>query len=348
MEDFLSFLENTWDKIVYILAVSGTGLLPMLKWIRNQHEGDLILTIRDVLIVIASILFGFLLPGYFLFSWAGFGNGWDWIIMIVSWAVIWINVSTWFIIAYVFNEAEFQPSITEKSKKAYTFLINHNAGLQLFISIIALFISIIAISLSIKGINDSEKNSQNADSLFKVQLAVMNQQLKMTTQTLDDQVFQHRPIIIVEEITIEDATRIIDGKLAPLITGFYKNVGKRFAYNIQVRFFAITNDLKEIRQNDGVFFNAVGPDNTFRSSFLPKLPNSENPFYLCLDIISYDSLQETTYCTNIFYTYEEFRGVKGFSTCNPEKVELLTKKLNKELEYRKLPPLGKYIYPSQR
>jgi hypothetical protein len=106
MEDFLSFLENTWNKIVYVLAVLGTGLLPMLKWLRNQHEGDLILTIRDVLIVIASFLFGFLLPGYLLFSWTGLGNGWDTIITILSWAVIWINTSTWFIIAYVMYELE--------------------------------------------------------------------------------------------------------------------------------------------------------------------------------------------------------------------------------------------------
>ncbi len=106
MEDFLSFLENIWEKIVYMMAVLGTGLLPMLNWIRKQHDGNLILTFRDVLIVFSSVLFGFLLPGYLLFSWAGFGNSWDTLITILSWAVIWINASTWFIIAYVFNELE--------------------------------------------------------------------------------------------------------------------------------------------------------------------------------------------------------------------------------------------------
>jgi hypothetical protein len=240
-------------------------------------------------------------------------------------------------------------------KSLGSYLKKNNVVLQNILNILMLIISIGAIVISIKSYNSAnrqfEENSKKSDSLFQIQLTnekmintnlekiqeltnnqinIINQQLNISTQTLNDQINSSSPKLIILETTLEGKTTLYNGMYAPVIYTTYKNVGKRYANDVEYRPFVITNDFKVIRSGNENFASklVLGPDQTATSLFKPKFDSPITAFYYCVEISYLDRLTDKKNYITLFLKFVNDRGKDVFDVCSNQEKETLLSLLN--------------------
>jgi hypothetical protein len=267
------------------------------------------------------------------------------------------------------NEIKFHNMIRYSTLKFIVLKIKTSLSFSDGLAILAIIISIV----SFRATNKQFKlNSQNADSLFNVQYAnerkinsnlekiqsksdsifliqlaktekqldIIDQPLKVSRQILKDQINSDAPKIILQETTLQDKDRIIEGEFAPLINTIFKNNGNRFAHNIKMRPFIISEDFTIVRTNI-VITNiplTLGPGEVHYFEYKPRFTAPINVFYYCFQITYLDKTKNENCYLNKFTKYYSSRGT-AFRDCNLEEIVGLQRVINQYIETNKFSPI---------
>lgn len=167
------------------------------------------------------------------------------------------------------------------------------------------------------------QNSHQSDSLFKVQLKhtkdlndslvssikllqqitkdqylATKEQLKISRNYLDEQIYMGRPILNITSEDVVDTNVVIGNLWSPRVIIQIKNVGKRIAKKVLYQSFIITPDLLDKTYNcsDSLIFE---PDMSQNRVVYAKIPVSyKNDFIFCYQITYYDEkLKKYSYTT---------------------------------------------------
>lgn len=253
-----------------------------------------------------------------------------------------------------------------KIKAITAYLKKHNIPIQTILNLLMLLLSIAAIIISLFVFNSSNKqfdeNSKKSDSLFKIQLmyeklfndsiifnlrkiqsqtdkqiSIIDQQLSMSAQLFNDQVNSGVPKFIFYYIELKDRDVMINGVNAPEIFTKFKNVGNRFAVNVKIRSFAVSNDLKEVRYNDNSESSGpVGSDAVVESSFFPKFTKYKVPFYFCIEISYSDILTRKSFIHIFYKEYNKLRTINDFFDCDKQFIPQMRSTINNFLKQNKM------------
>ena len=233
--------------------------------------------------------------------------------------------------------------------------------LNTIISIIALYIAYLALNLANETLENSnkqfEQNSKYSDRVFNIQLKsskelgdslisqikglqnitskqlkITDQQLKISTETLSEQLYENRPKVIVSSIEIIDTNLYIEYKFSPLIKIGVKNIGKRTALKTHLRQFIIYSDFSGIRHHNYFPMTSIDiqPENSYVSTFKPKINYiQKDEFYFCFEINYYDEKLNKKFSMPYYYFYHQDRGEYTYSVCDDSTKNILQKKINK-------------------
>lgn len=251
-------------------------------------------------------------------------------------------------------------------KAVWNFIKKPNNALQNIVNLIMLVLSIIAIDVAIKSYNtankQSEENSRKSDSLFKIQYAnekmintnlekiqdktdsifeiqlektdrqieIIDQQLIVSQQTLKDQIAAGVPKLINLGSELKDKNTVFEGKYSPIITTHYKNVGNRYAYNVEFRSFYLSEDLMYISTNLGgvITRTTLGPNDEGEVEHKPKLDNPVTIFYYCFEFTYLDKLTDKKHYLISFTKFYNTRGEENFYSCHIEQEKILRDAIN--------------------
>ena len=226
---------------------------------------------------------------------------------------------------------------------------------QAVMTFFAALATILAVILAIVAIDHADKqfvlNSESSDRLFNLQLkdakelndsliaqvqrlqkvterqlAITDEQLRISKEVLNEQIYSGRPKIVVMSDKLEDTSTVLEGNYSPKIITTVKNIGKRFAKQYRLRPFALDIGLAYYR--GGVLPKStmtIEPEKVMANDFLPKLSmNCRNEFFYVYEVSYYDDVLKMTFKQSYFHHYYRMRNVTDFFSCdNNEKEALL-------------------------
>lgn len=239
--------------------------------------------------------------------------------------------------------------IWKNSIKKY---INQN-NIAIIISFFSLFVAIV----SFKNANRQfEINSIQSDSLFKEnlkhskaysdsiikqlekngiiinkQLYTADEQLKITKQTLENQIYSGRPNISVDDIFLLDTNKIIADEFAPNLLIKIVNSGQRPGHNVifnwlLIKFTAhITLAKSNLRtKKNREYVNEIGSYSRMTISLLPKIDKIyKTDFYLYFELSYEDVILNKIFKQQYYYHYFKSRDKFDFAGCNlNEKIKI--------------------------
>lgn len=228
--------------------------------------------------------------------------------------------------------------------------------------IVALYISI----LSYNNANDQfEKNSVSSDSLFNVQLhnerqlndslikqirtlqkitnnqlEIIDEQLKISTQSYNEQLNSGRPKIVINSKTFRllnvSSSQIHNGIIETKI----ENIGYRPAFKLNTRGFVVYKDLSFVIKNIDKDEGILDPSKDRIINLYPQL-NSENiqDFYYCIEISYHDRLLKKPFIQSYYYHYQTLKDELRFYNCTPEEKQEIKIRINKLLIDMNINPL---------
>jgi len=213
----------------------------------------------------------------------------------------------------------------------------------------SLFIAIAALYVAIESMNNANRqfqiNSETSDSIFNIQLknskelndSLINQisilqditnkqlqttdkQLKISIELLQDQIYSGRPKMVVLSNKIADTIKTLDYIFSPRIVTIYKNNGKRFANNLTIRKFIISNNLSEIETNIQRKKSILVESNAIRETqSIPKINKKfRDNFYYCYEFIYYDKILNKEFTQPYYFQYYKIGGKYNFYNCEIE------------------------------
>lgn len=225
--------------------------------------------------------------------------------------------------------------------------------------ILPLFIGIAALYVAIESINNANKqfqiNSITSDSLFNTQLKhskalndslisqisilqditnkqlqITDEQLKISIELFQDQIYSGRPKLYVLSNKITDSTIIINNNFQPRIETVFKNNGKRSASKIFIRSFTLFNNFVAIKanlKNDESYIIEHEGARTFQA--MPKISlKFKDDFYYCYDIIYYDKILQQEFIQSYYYHYFKSGDKFDFYFCKIDNKEKIKKSIN--------------------
>jgi hypothetical protein len=174
---------------------------------------------------------------------------------------------------------------------------------------------------------------KQSDSQYKTQSELTNAQINITDRQLKDQISSGAPQIIVDETTLKDKNIKIDGMYAAFIEFMIRNTGIRNAYDVMVRFFAVSEDFKsidpEIGYSGNKYFMGSGQVNGFFISH--KFTEQFTSFYFCYEITYIDKLTGKKDGYTVFQVLQNNRGQDMFMNCRNQVSNKLRKLINSQL-----------------
>ena len=230
------------------------------------------------------------------------------------------------------------------------------------ISLIALIVAIISMT---NANQQFKENSITSDSLFNVQLEnsrklndsliqqifelqiitskqleITDEQLKILTSSLNEEIYAGRPKFQLEGSYIED-TLIINGRFSPTIITPFINIGRRFAYKTRFKAFIVYPDFSGLRCSDFLNYSRTMETNTrVLNTFKPMIPilYRDNYFY-CFEIEYYDNVLHQIFKQTEYFHYFLSRGKYSFLTCNEDDKIKVRNIINRKLDELKEAPL---------
>lgn len=251
-------------------------------------------------------------------------------------------------------------------KAGWNSVKKHNNGFQNILNVSMLVTSIFAIWLANKSYTTAnrqfEDNSKKSDSIFDLQyeneiminanlekiqnktdsifeiqseltnkqISIIDQQLIVSQQILKDQIIAGAPKLINLGSKLKDRNTVFDGKYSPIITTHYKNVGNRYAFDLEIRSFYLSEDLRMTSSNiEGVITKVIlGPNEEGATDHKPKLDNPVTTFYYCFEITYLDKLTDKKYYLTTFTKFFKNRGKENFYICDIEQEKKLRDTIN--------------------
>jgi hypothetical protein len=239
-----------------------------------------------------------------------------------------------------------------------------------FFDIMALILAVLAVWVSIitldRSVEQFQQNANSSDSLFKMQLKnskelndslisqiitlqnITNNQLIITDQQLNiskdiyqDQLYSRRPVITVTSVDIADTNVYYQGRFAPVISVHYKNIGQRNAYNSSHRHF-----IEYIDYSNGQWINAdfkdlseIDEPNVESSTlYKPKIPTEQKEnFFYCFEFRYIDKTLKREFIQSYYRHYLKNRDKYDFYNCNGEEKARIKANINRQLKIEYLP-----------
>lgn len=264
--------------------------------------------------------------------------------------------------------------VSNKFLNPFNILKKVNPLLTTFLTIIMTILTGIAIYIAVQSLENSQfqfiKSNQMADSLFKIQLAnskelndslisqihglqeitkkqlrITDEQLKISIETFQEQLYSGRPKMIVASIKMEDSLRIIDGMFNTTIYIKSVNNGRRYADSLMVRSFLITPNFSFTDFRTSVTTKqqprplSVGPRQSYTHEFMPKFKSEyKDNFYLCFEISYFDRILREEFRHVYYHHYKKIGNEFKFYVCrDAEKyklqnfINIVLKKINQPL-----------------
>lgn len=172
-----------------------------------------------------------------------------------------------------------------------------------------------------KELNDSLINQISIlQEITNKQLQITDKQLKISKQLLQDQIYSGRPIMVVLSNKIVDTIKTLDYIFSPRIVTIYKNFGKRFADNLTIRKFILTNNLSKIETNiQGKISLSVEPNAIRETQCMPKINKKfRDNFYYCYEFIYYDKILNQEFTQPYYFQYYKSADKYNFYNCKIE------------------------------
>jgi len=232
-----------------------------------------------------------------------------------------------------------------------------------FSKILPLLVGIAALFVAFQSMNNANRqfqiNSVTSDSLFKVQLknskklndSLINQinilqeitnmqlqitekQLKISTELLQDQIYSGRPKIVILSNKIIDTLNLSEEYFTPIVQTVYENIGDRFAINLSIRNFYISNNFTKLESNlDNKSSFLVETNATRRNKTMPQIKNeSKDDFYYCFEYIYFDNTLNQEFTQSYYFRYHKIMGIYNFYNCKNEDEIKLKEIINKWLK----------------
>lgn len=252
--------------------------------------------------------------------------------------------------------------------KIFTWIFDKTKIFSRFLSNnLPVFVAIAALVTAIVGINNLNKqfkiNSKTADSLFNMQLKhskelndslinqisilqditnkqlqITDEQLKISTENLQDQIYSGRPKIAVISNKITDTIKTLDYIFKPRIVTVFKNVGKRFANEVSIRTFTVVNNLSNIQANlDKKESFLFEPDVKKAFQAMPEFHQKyKDDFYYCYDFIYYDKILKQEFSQSYYLRYFNPGDKYHFVYCNIDETEKIKESINNWLRDRQM------------
>jgi len=118
------------------------------------------------------------------------------------------------------------------------------------------------------------------------QLSITDEHLKISIQTLQEELYFGRPKIIIGGSEISDTNMIIEENIfSPKILTYFTNIGKRPAKNFNLRAIVVYTDLSGLRTGEDYLINTVDPGPKSVFEFKPRIPLMyKDDYYYCVEI----------------------------------------------------------------
>lgn len=225
--------------------------------------------------------------------------------------------------------------------------------------ILPLFIGIAALYVAIEGRNDANRqfqiNSKTSDSLFNTQLKhskalndslisqisilqditnkqlqITDEQLKISIELFQDQIYSGRPKLYVLSNKIADSTITIDNIFQPRIVTVFKNNGKRSANKISIRSFTLFNNFLALKANLKTEESyIIEPEGARKFQAMPVINQKfKDDFYYCYDIIYYDKILKQEFIQPYYYHYYKSGDKFDFYFCKIDSKEKIKESIN--------------------
>ncbi len=265
------------------------------------------------------------------------------------------------------NIAEIAKKLNKIIKKLYQYI--KRIDINISVAVASLFISYKACEISQNTLDHADtqfkQNSKSSDSLFNVQLnhsrelnnslikqikdlqditqkqlTITNEQLVISKETLNEQIYSSRPKIIEVSSSLLDTSNVFGDIYSPKTSTIFKNNGQRFALKFIVRAFVIYNDFKEVRNGlTGKQSSIIETNGEKEFNFLPRIPvQFRYNFYYVYDISYYDDALKRTFTQSYFNHYAKIRNSYLFNDCILSEKMKLVKVVNEVLnEANELP-----------
>lgn len=223
-----------------------------------------------------------------------------------------------------------------------------------FVNVVMLVIAIYALIIAKRTLDNADEqfqvNSITSDSLFNVQLSyskklndslilqistlqkitnsqlqITNEQLKVSKEIYQDQLFSGRPIIVVKDFIISDTSLIQADLFSPKISTIYENVGKRSAIDVVFRPYIVYPDYSDFRASD--FFSKssiMEPNASHTHQYKPKIDKKYKlDFFYCFEISYYDKILDKRFNQYYYQHYRRDRNEYTFFECNKDDINKL-------------------------
>ncbi|MDH7463971.1 hypothetical protein QEG73_21900 [Chitinophagaceae bacterium 26-R-25] len=176
-----------------------------------------------------------------------------------------------------------------------------------------------------KILSDSSQDIKDSLSLNAItyQGKVAKSQYVLQKKLLDLQVVLDKGNIISTEKTIDRTFDDFKGFKKPIVTTFYKNIGKRNAFNFKITEYAVTSNFEYVSSNIGSFHSSdvIPPEGSgsFQHTFVLSASGVKN-FYT-VDIFEFkDEVIDTLLKNKFYFHYYGFNNEYEFRSCNIEEV----------------------------
>lgn len=227
------------------------------------------------------------------------------------------------------------------------------------VTLVTLLVAIFALFYSIKTLDNAndqfKQNSKQSEKMFNeqlqnsksqnenvvsqikelqqitdAQLIITDEQLRVSKEVLNDQIYAGRPKFIIMNTTILDTNKIVDNLYKPKISIIVKNIGRRFANNYSYRPVLVFPDYSNMRFLNNESDNLeVEPEGSLTENFYPEIPlKFRDRFYLCIELEYYDSYAKSFYHQVYYYAYKSVRNDYQFYVCSNEESTKLKQHIN--------------------
>jgi len=165
-------------------------------------------------------------------------------------------------------------------------------------------------------------------------LSITDEHLKISIQTLQEELYSGRPKIIIGGSEISDTNMIIEENIfSPKILTYFTNIGKRPAKNFNLRAIVVYTDLSGLRTGEDYLINTVDPGPKSVFEFKPRIPLMyKDDYYYCVEIKYYDELLKREFQQSYYYHYYKSRQDYDFFYCDKEESREIRSTMNRILK----------------
>ena len=166
------------------------------------------------------------------------------------------------------------------------------------------------------------------------QLTTTDKQLRVSIETYQELLYSNRPKMLVGTTVIEDTNNISEEIYKPIIRTKFENIGRRYAYKVNVRSFTLNPDFSNVQQGFRFDVDFMEPESKRVYSSYPEIPmiHKDNFFY-CFEVSYYDTALTQMFNQAYYMNYRKSREKFNFYLCDNKTKQKLRSILNEKLRF---------------